>query len=411
MDDELKYSYASKPRAVQTNRSKGLRDPADRPPGKPAQPNIMYDPRIVRGSVFAAHTMISPRRGSNNNNSNNKPKKRRSQSGQKTNIFESPKIASYASAPISLEANLIEQAPAVSDREQFSQTDEFVRYITPTKKIATTDGKFQRPKVGVDSGTQIEPSDKLFNFDVEVKPLLNVLVNKTLAQALAEVKEEMEMKNIIHERKVLLDSKADMARVDRELEDKAKEAFRQKEEKKREQELKREQARVMKEKVLAWQVAHETTKKAIAQMTLTLEAKGVFYNPLHRELTEWLSSEIYDGSDTKLQLRQLASALLDNMLFESLRRESLLARLLPHEQEALVRITLKDPVLVPIVDEEGATTSTTELTVIGPVALSRLDSLTAIEDKLQAWVTENVGAGASIPLGGLLSFLNLAESI
>ncbi|GLD91806.1 hypothetical protein PINS_up000339 [Pythium insidiosum] len=54
--------------------------------------------------------------------------------------------------PFSLDANLIEQAASPAERDTFSQTDEFVRFVSPKKKVATADGVFQRPKVGVDSG-------------------------------------------------------------------------------------------------------------------------------------------------------------------------------------------------------------------------------------------------------------------
>jgi hypothetical protein len=56
--EELKYSYSSKPRAVQTNRSKAH---GNQPPPlatKPAPPNIMHDPRIVRGTVLAAVSTV-----------------------------------------------------------------------------------------------------------------------------------------------------------------------------------------------------------------------------------------------------------------------------------------------------------------------------------------------------------------
>lgn len=51
-----------------------------------------------------------------------------------------------------------------------TQTDEFeARPQTPD---------FVPKKTGVDVSTQIEPSDNLFNFDLELQPLLAVLVGK-----------------------------------------------------------------------------------------------------------------------------------------------------------------------------------------------------------------------------------------
>ena len=61
-------------------------------------------------------------------------------------------------------------------------------------------------KTGIDAETQIE-SD-LFDFDYEVAPMLSVIVDKTLEQALLEVEEEEELR-AIRERKSEMDAKLD----------------------------------------------------------------------------------------------------------------------------------------------------------------------------------------------------------
>lgn len=81
------------------------------------------------------------------------------------------------------------------------QTELYLEELTDapqeTEAEAQTDAFLDRPatplyvplKVGADVATQIEPGE-LFNFDVEVEPLLEVLVGKTMEQALQEVCEE-----------------------------------------------------------------------------------------------------------------------------------------------------------------------------------------------------------------------------
>ena len=78
-----------------------------------------------------------------------------------------------------------------------------------------------------------------------------------------------------------------------------------------------------------------------------------------------------------------------DLLQESLRRQSILSHLLRSEEEAMVRIVLKDPlvlppsVAVPPGEGDGAPTApATELGVIGPIAVSRTDSLASIEQKI-----------------------------
>jgi radial spoke head protein 3 len=50
-------------------------------------------------------------------------------------------------------------------------------------------------KTGIDKITQIEDYD-LFDYDIEVQPILNVLLNKTIEQATLEVEEEHELEEI-----------------------------------------------------------------------------------------------------------------------------------------------------------------------------------------------------------------------
>jgi hypothetical protein len=162
--------------------------------------------------------------------------------------------------------------------------------------------------------TQIEESDGLFNFDVEVKPLLNVLVNKTLAQALVEVKEEQEMQMLHRQHEMLKAEKRDAKQAERELEDKAKEANRRKElikKKKAEKELREE---IMRKKLYAWQFARPLVSQAIDQAAATLQKKGVFYDPMLRNLAIWLAGDVYECADDTIRLRALSTGLLDGTL-------------------------------------------------------------------------------------------------
>lgn len=65
-----------------------------------------------------------------------------------------------------------------------TQTDEFFeRPVTP---------KYVPKKTGIDKITQIDDYD-LFDYDREVQPILNVLLTKSVEQALMEVEEETEL--------------------------------------------------------------------------------------------------------------------------------------------------------------------------------------------------------------------------
>lgn len=67
------------------------------------------------------------------------------------------------------------------------QSDQ-INYIDKTKP-------FVPQKIGKDVGVQIEDGD-LFNFDIDVQPLLSVLIGKILEQTDLELREEEEIKKI-----------------------------------------------------------------------------------------------------------------------------------------------------------------------------------------------------------------------
>ncbi|KAE9019548.1 hypothetical protein PF011_g5789 [Phytophthora fragariae] len=409
MEQDLSYSYSSRPRPVQTSRGK-QRDGSI----KQIPPNIMHDPRIPRGSVFApvntartgdGREKVKKRRGtitkrrSNNNSNKSSP-----------SIFEAQAVPSYGFTSISLDANLIEQTQPTPERESFSQTDEFLPRTMNARNTSTND-LFMRPKIGIDTSTEIEESDGLFNFDVEVKPLLNVLVNKTLAQALVEVKEEQEMQMLHRQHEVLKAEKSDARQAERDLEEKAKEANRKKELVKKKKAEKQIRDQIMRRKLFAWQYARPTVSQAIDQATATLQKKGVFYDPMLRNLAIWLAGDVYQAADDNIRLRALSAELLDDLILHGLRRQALFAQWLPNESEAMVRLLLRDPLVLPLPEDAPDGTEPISVSFIGHIALSRSDSLEAIENRIEAWLVEHVGSPVDIPTGGFLSLLQLAKTI
>ena len=57
------------------------------------------------------------------------------------------------------------------------------------------ENKFLPQKLGKDEATQILDGD-LFDFDIDVQPLLTVIVGKTLEQSLLELEQEQEIENL-----------------------------------------------------------------------------------------------------------------------------------------------------------------------------------------------------------------------
>ena len=98
-----------------------------------------------------------------------------------------PPVPGRVHTDVQTENFLEELSDRVPEVEAGTQTDPFMdRPPTPT---------FVPAKTGEDKATQILPGD-LFDFDLEVIPILEVLVGKTLEQGLMEVLEEEELANI-----------------------------------------------------------------------------------------------------------------------------------------------------------------------------------------------------------------------
>merc|ERR1719387_1814709 len=88
---------------------------------------------------------------------------------------------------VNLLPHLVEEVKIVEEDNAEAQTDEFLPEPPPQEYLPQ--------KTGIDAFTQVEDGE-LFNFNVEVEPLLDVLVNKTLEQSIMEVEEEYELESM-----------------------------------------------------------------------------------------------------------------------------------------------------------------------------------------------------------------------
>ena len=158
---------------------------------------LMSDPRVVRGTtniaqpssrksstvdgVTTSSNAPGSKRGalSKSNNQNT-----RSTINQSTYFFE---VKKYCEEGLDLSTYLTEGTDRLpSSKAIDTQTDEFHRR-PPTPEYIPR-------KIGIDTSTQIENNTELFNFDEEVDPILEIIMKKTLEQALLEVSAEEEMK-------------------------------------------------------------------------------------------------------------------------------------------------------------------------------------------------------------------------
>lgn len=141
---------------------------------------------------------------------------------------------------IQTDAYLEELTDKVAETTCETQTDVF--YDRPLSPV------FIPKKSGEDIETQIDDGE-LFDFDYEVKPLLEVLVGKTLEQALMEVMEETELASLrAHQRAFQLKRDAEVTETQR-LEDAERRRTQEKERRLKESERLLNEQREMAAKV------------------------------------------------------------------------------------------------------------------------------------------------------------------
>lgn len=148
---------------------------------------IMHDKRVVRGNTYAS--LVTPQQDMADTQKQREAQRKRLMRANKTN--------KRASTP----------EPVLGRKHMDIQTDSYLEELTERtvefEAETQTDFLLDRPpsplfmpaKIGVDIETQIEEGE-LFDFDVEVEPVLEVLVGKTLEQSMMEVLEEEELESL-----------------------------------------------------------------------------------------------------------------------------------------------------------------------------------------------------------------------
>ncbi|KAL3691315.1 hypothetical protein R1sor_004966 [Riccia sorocarpa] len=148
--------------------------------------NLMHDPRVIRGKMAPCpqktFDQARPKKARTGNFMGPKSKK------AAVRISDEPTpIKGRKHCDVQTDQYLEELPDDVPDFNAITQTDDFLdRPSTPL---------FIPWKSGPDKETQIYEND-LFNFDMEIEPLLEVLVGRSIEQAVMEVMEDHQLAHI-----------------------------------------------------------------------------------------------------------------------------------------------------------------------------------------------------------------------
>ena len=184
--DLASFTYSSQPHAAPvrvTAKQPRYRDPNDLPL------TLMSDPRVVRGSTHSLARKITVSK-------NELTKSQHAISKKGIVVHEPPSqpmykftVKPFSNEEIDVSTYLVQQTDYRPQKKTLeSQTDVFLpRPDTP---------EYVPAKVGIDTGTQVENDNDLFDFDVEVAPIVEVITQKTIDQALLELSSEEELTNL-----------------------------------------------------------------------------------------------------------------------------------------------------------------------------------------------------------------------
>merc|ERR1712025_1343955 len=202
---------------------------------------------------------------------------------------------------------LEELADKIEESDACAQTDAFIdRPSTPL---------FVPAKTGADVATQILPGE-LFDFDIEVRPILEVLIGKTCEQALMGVCEEEELATLrAHQRRYQQRLAAELAETQRL----AEQDRRKEEEKARRVEQQREALRLEKEtadKVAARLFAVNFLEDLVPAVLGTLNRNGYFSSATARDIESNYMPMLMEMMHEQLDKDEIARRLLDFLIEE-----------------------------------------------------------------------------------------------
>ncbi|XP_041279790.1 radial spoke head protein 3 homolog isoform X1 [Onychostruthus taczanowskii] len=272
--------------------------------------NIMIDPRVVRGNVLSFRP---PPPQSTESHTLEVKRQRRAQKQLQARKFTQEQVQPGTPEPVEGREHVYVQTELyleeISDRiievDGECQTDEFLdRPPTPL---------FIPAKSGKDVATQIKEGE-LFDFDIEVEPILEVLVGKTVEQALLEVMEEEELAQLwSHQRAFAELRNAEFAELQR-LEEQDRRIREEKECRRLEHLEKLRKQKETAEKIAARAFAQRYLADLIPSVFNNLHDSGFFYDPIERDIeTEflpWLMSEV----EETLQKKVLGRTMVDSLI-------------------------------------------------------------------------------------------------
>ncbi|PAA47047.1 hypothetical protein BOX15_Mlig020095g3 [Macrostomum lignano] len=211
---------------------------------------------------------------------------------------------------IQTELYLEELADRIEEADVQCQTDDFLD--RPPSPL------FVPAKSGEDKETQILDNE-LFNFDIEVKPILEVLVGKTIEQSLLEVCGEEELANLRAQQRAFEELRNAELVEQQRLEEQDRRHREEKARRVQQQREVQEKERETANKIAARAFAQSYLADLVPSVFGTLAEHGYFYDPVERDVESGFLPWLVDAVNTDIDSSVRARALLDGLLREVIR--------------------------------------------------------------------------------------------
>ncbi|XP_077187789.1 radial spoke head protein 3 homolog B-like [Paroedura picta] len=310
------YSFCSRPRAVPARRRyRRALEATDLDEEPYHYANLMYERRVVRGNTYALHVLPwsgepDPVELQKQREAHRKAlARKRAQEQLKTRTPEP--LEGRRHVNVQTELYLEELADRIVEVDMECQTDAFLdRPATPL---------FIPAKSGRDVATQILEGE-LFDFDIEVKPMLEVLVGKTIEQALLEVMEEEELANLRAHQYAFQELRwAELAEVQR-LEEQERRHREEKNNRKKQQLEFLQKEKETSEKIAARAFAQRYLSDLIPSVFGSLRDSGYFFDPVERDIEIGYLPWLMDKVEESIEKRVLGAIMTDNLIRDIMKK-------------------------------------------------------------------------------------------
>jgi hypothetical protein len=283
--------------------------------------NIMADKRVVRGNTYAAQVLpLSAQAELQRAEKEAESQRKRAQMASKTGVS--------VGAESTAEKRSSTPDPVDGRKHMDIQTEQFLEELKDKPDEVTqetqTDPMLDRPptpvyvpfKKGRDAETQIQDGE-LFHFDTEVDPILDVMVGKTLEQAMLEVLQEEEVELMRAQQQEFEQRRKEEVLESQRLEAAEKRNFEEKERRKKQEMVRIRREKETREKLCARMFAKSFLSNLENRVFARLQDEGWFHDAVEREVELDFMPWLAEQTDKELEKHRRARAMVDDLIRQS----------------------------------------------------------------------------------------------